>query len=174
MGYSAQQLFHVLSHKVEAYNEGRTSFEINFDLLKKGYSLETRFALGKIILNTLGCGIGQTEVNSSSLENERFVNKKHDIKQPPLSFNFNLQQEIVTKSPKMITKLSSIMQDKSKGVFSKHKEVVDISSDPKNKVLYYYYVTFLKKYIKIHIKKKSWFDFDFDIRLFYLVINCRI
>nr|KAJ0220549.1 hypothetical protein LSAT_V11C200077080 [Lactuca sativa] len=135
MGYSAQQLFHVLSHKVEAYNEGRTSFEINFDLLKKGYSLETRFALGKIILNTLGCGIGQTEVNSSSLENERFVNKKHDIKQPPLSFNFNLQQEIVTKSPKMITKLSSIMQDKSKGVFSKHKEVVDISSDPKNKDL---------------------------------------
>ncbi|CAH1420102.1 unnamed protein product [Lactuca virosa] len=135
MGYSAQQLFHVLSHKVEAYNEGRTSFEINFDLLKKGYSLETRFALGKIILNTLGCGIGQTEVNPSSLENERFVNKKHDKKQPPLSFNFNLQQEMVTKSPKMITKLSSIMQDKSKGVSTKHMKVVGISSDPKNKDL---------------------------------------
>ncbi|CAI9272234.1 unnamed protein product [Lactuca saligna] len=135
MGYSAQQLFHVLAHKLEAYNEGRTSFEINFDLLKKGYSLETRFALGKIILNTLGCGIGQTKVNPCSLENERFVNKKHDIKQPPLSFNINLQQESVTKSPKMITKLSSIMQDKSKGVFSKHKEVVGISSDPKNKDL---------------------------------------
>lgn len=129
MGQSAQQLFHVLAHKVETYNEGRTSFEINFDLLKKGYSLETRFALGKIILNTLGCGVdhegGQNEVNHHHVSSSPKNNKK-------LQFNFNLQQESVTKRQKMITKLSSIMQDKSQGVFTKHTKVVDISPDPKN------------------------------------------
>ncbi|KAI3808356.1 hypothetical protein L1987_24305 [Smallanthus sonchifolius] len=51
------QLFHVLSHKVETYSKGRSSFEMNHRLLGKGDASETRFALGKIIINTMGCGI---------------------------------------------------------------------------------------------------------------------
>ncbi|KAI3704478.1 hypothetical protein L1987_74699 [Smallanthus sonchifolius] len=55
--HGTAQLFHVLSHKVETYSKGRSSFEMNHQLLGKGDSSETRFALGKIIINTMGCGI---------------------------------------------------------------------------------------------------------------------
>ncbi|KAK9071478.1 hypothetical protein SSX86_010047 [Deinandra increscens subsp. villosa] len=55
--HGTAQLFHVLSHKVETYNKGRNSFEMNHQLLGKGDASETRFALGKIIINTMGCGI---------------------------------------------------------------------------------------------------------------------
>ncbi|KAL4577764.1 hypothetical protein LXL04_013877 [Taraxacum kok-saghyz] len=125
MGHSAQQLFHVLAHKVEAYNEGRSSFEINFNLLKKGYSLETRFALGKIILNTMGYGVDLCEVNrhvASSSKNEK---EKQGTNQPPLQF-INLQQETASKK--------STMQGKSQRV----------SSDPKNKVYLTYFYLVMK------------------------------
>ncbi|KAM0003919.1 putative polynucleotide adenylyltransferase [Helianthus debilis subsp. tardiflorus] len=55
--HSAAQLFHVLAHKVETYDKGRSSFEMNHQLLGKGDALETRFALGKIIMNTMGCTV---------------------------------------------------------------------------------------------------------------------
>ncbi|KAK1440520.1 hypothetical protein QVD17_06348 [Tagetes erecta] len=55
--HGTAQLFHVLSHEVETYSKGRSSFEMNHQLLGKGDPSETRFALGKIILNTMGCGI---------------------------------------------------------------------------------------------------------------------
>ncbi|KAJ0770846.1 putative polynucleotide adenylyltransferase [Helianthus annuus] len=55
--HGTAQLFHVLSHKVVPPSKGRSSFEMNHQLLGKGDPSETRFALGKIIMNTMGCGI---------------------------------------------------------------------------------------------------------------------
>lgn len=98
MGHYTKQLFHVLTQKVETYKKGRTCFEINYDLLKKGDSVETRFALGKIILNTMGCEVdnGPNEVNHhshSSPQIENLVNEKEHRKQPPLPFKLNSQLE---------------------------------------------------------------------------------
>ncbi|XP_024983201.1 uncharacterized protein LOC112519335 [Cynara cardunculus var. scolymus] len=151
-GNSTRQLFHVLAHKVETYEKGRTSFEINYDLLGKGDSLETRFVLGKIILDTMGCGVHRdsdpNEDNydgSFSPNNDHLMNKKEDRKQPPFSSNLVLQQRSAPKKPKLIAKLCSIMQQRPKldefqdelgdlqeGVSTKHMEVFDISSDPEN------------------------------------------
>lgn len=61
--HGAAQLFHVVAHKVDNYNKGRKSFEMDYNLLQKGDVSETRFVLGKIILNTMGCGIDKDDEN---------------------------------------------------------------------------------------------------------------
>ncbi|KAJ3681968.1 hypothetical protein LUZ60_014541 [Juncus effusus] len=50
---NAQQLFDVLDHETESYNKTRESFEIDYELLKSGHRDETRFVLGKIIMDTI-------------------------------------------------------------------------------------------------------------------------
>ncbi|KAJ9540844.1 hypothetical protein OSB04_027350 [Centaurea solstitialis] len=152
MGNNTRQLFHVLAHKVETYKKGRTSFEINYDLLGKGDSLETRFALGKIILDTMGCGVHRdSDPNEDNHggpfgpKNDHLVNKKEDRKHPWFPSNLVLQQGSAPKKQTLIAKLSSIMQqwqnqdefqdelgDLQEGVSIKHTEVVGISPGPKN------------------------------------------
>ena len=142
---------------METYKKGRSSFEINYDLLGKGDSLETRFALGKIILDTMGCGIhrdsGYPNEDSDGghfgPKNDHPVNKKEDRKQPSFPSNLVLQQGSAPKKQTLIAKLSSIMQqwqnkdefqdelgDIREGVSIKHTEVVGVSPDPKNEVFY--------------------------------------
>nr|GEW68721.1 polynucleotide adenylyltransferase family protein [Tanacetum cinerariifolium] len=150
VGNNTKQLFHVLAHKVETYRKGRSSFAINYDLLKKGDSLETRFVLGKIILNTMGC---VTDIHLDSELNkfnnhaqfapgsEHLVNKKENAKQQP---KLNLQLGSAPKKQEVIAKLSNIMQkrkdqnvhtvqqdDCQEGI-SKLTQVAGISSDPTN------------------------------------------
>jgi hypothetical protein len=50
-------IFQVLLYDIESYNNGRESFEINYHLLGKGDLHETRFVLGKIILETMSGGV---------------------------------------------------------------------------------------------------------------------
>ncbi|XP_076889525.1 uncharacterized protein LOC143540307 [Bidens hawaiensis] len=61
--HSAVQLFYVLAHKAETYDVGRSSFEVNHQLLGKGDTLETIFTLGKIIMKTMGCKVDQDDNN---------------------------------------------------------------------------------------------------------------
>ncbi|CAI9272231.1 unnamed protein product [Lactuca saligna] len=68
-GHGAAQLFNVVAHNVENYNKGRSCFEMEYGLLGKGDVSETRFALGKIILNTMGCRVDD-EVD---YENKQFI-----------------------------------------------------------------------------------------------------
>lgn len=49
----ASDIFKVLSHDLQSYEKERKCFDINFTLLGKGDLFETRFVLGKIILDTL-------------------------------------------------------------------------------------------------------------------------
>lgn len=51
------QILDILLYDVESYNEGRKSFFVDYCLLGKGNPNETRFVLGKIILETLNCDI---------------------------------------------------------------------------------------------------------------------
>ncbi|KAJ0770844.1 putative polynucleotide adenylyltransferase [Helianthus annuus] len=131
-GHNTKLLFDVIAHKVETYNKGRASFDINYDLLKRGDLVETRFALGKIILNTMGCGVDlefdldrDSDLNevSSCLKGEYIVNEKEDRKQPPLPSKLDSQ---LASDPvgKPVATLNSIMQQKP--------ERIGISFDPKN------------------------------------------
>ncbi|KAL8246845.1 hypothetical protein R6Q59_008061 [Mikania micrantha] len=73
--HNAAQLFHVLAHKLETYNKGRSSFEMNHQLLGKGDACETRFALGKIIMSTMGC--------RDNLENNNHLGPSDSFLQKP-------------------------------------------------------------------------------------------
>ncbi|CAH1420103.1 unnamed protein product [Lactuca virosa] len=69
-GHGAAQLFNVVAHNVENYNKGRSCFEMEYGLLGKGDVSETRFALGKIILNTMGCRVDDEEDENKQLIEE--------------------------------------------------------------------------------------------------------
>ncbi|XP_018852015.1 uncharacterized protein LOC109014131 isoform X2 [Juglans regia] len=53
MGKDVAEIFNVLLNDIESYNSGRKSFEIDYHLLGRGFLNETRFVLGKIILETM-------------------------------------------------------------------------------------------------------------------------
>ncbi|CAK9164937.1 unnamed protein product [Ilex paraguariensis] len=64
MGNNVAELFHVLVDDVESFKKERHSFKINYSLLGKGNLCETRFVIGKIIMDTMGCGgVQRGEVN---------------------------------------------------------------------------------------------------------------
>lgn len=53
MGKDVAEVFNVLLNDIESYSSRRKSFEIDYHLLGRGYLNETRFVLGKIILETM-------------------------------------------------------------------------------------------------------------------------
>ncbi|KAI8536840.1 hypothetical protein RHMOL_Rhmol10G0287200 [Rhododendron molle] len=53
------RLFSVLVHDVEHYDSGRNSFNIDYELLRKGDEQETRFVLGRIVMDTMSSGVVQ-------------------------------------------------------------------------------------------------------------------
>lgn len=78
-GNSVAQLFDVLLNDVESYKSGRENFMIDYFLLGKGNEDETRFVLGKVILETLGSGLteGGTKVGR---EEPIAIEQKSDAK----------------------------------------------------------------------------------------------
>ncbi|XP_024983324.1 uncharacterized protein LOC112519415 [Cynara cardunculus var. scolymus] len=98
----AAELFHILARKVETYNKGRSSFEMNYHLLGKGDASETRFAVGKIILNTMGCKVDQDDdddnhPSSSRAERGHFSPSDSRLHQPNI-YNPKKQQPIAKLS----------------------------------------------------------------------------
>lgn len=57
MGRDVGRIFDVLVNGIESYKKGRESFKIDYFLLGKGNLVETRFVLGKVILDTLYTGV---------------------------------------------------------------------------------------------------------------------
>ncbi|KAI4386858.1 hypothetical protein MLD38_004747 [Melastoma candidum] len=72
-------IFQPLVNDVESFNTKRKSFEIDYCLLGKGFLPETRFTLGKIILDTLNDGVLQGEGKSNNVEEGNMHNlwKEH-------------------------------------------------------------------------------------------------
>lgn len=98
----AAEIFHVLAHKVETYNKGRNSFEMNYHLLAKGDASETRFAVGKIILNTMGCRVDQDDDDDnhpspSRAERGHFLPSDSRLHQPN-TYNPKKQQPVAKLS----------------------------------------------------------------------------
>nr|XP_043631095.1 uncharacterized protein LOC122602557 isoform X2 [Erigeron canadensis] len=85
--HATAQLFHVLVHKVETYDRGRSSFEMNHELLGKGDASETRFVLGKIILNTMGCEVEHDNHNHPALPEFSHVTPSDSRLQQPNAYN---------------------------------------------------------------------------------------
>ncbi|KAI7753602.1 hypothetical protein M8C21_000663, partial [Ambrosia artemisiifolia] len=94
--HGTAQLFHVLSHKVDTYSKGRSSFEINHQLLVKGDASEARFALGKIILNTVGCGIDD---HPAPPENIHVTASDASLQKPNVKSSSSKKQNASTEKP---------------------------------------------------------------------------
>lgn len=56
-GKDTARLFSVLVNDVEHYDNGRRSFNIDYELLGKGDEQETRFVFGKIVMDTMSSGV---------------------------------------------------------------------------------------------------------------------
>lgn len=125
----------MLADNVESHNKRRSSLEIDYKLLAKGDVRETRFVLGKIILETMGFGgaiQGDDIIEAKDLRHtldhehkmmvleENFrppphLVKQHDVgkgdkKRTISPSNLELKQEIVKKQ-KPIRKNSNLLED---------------------------------------------------------------
>lgn len=58
----------MLSKDIESYNSGKNNFEIDYQKLGKGYVNETRFVLGKIILETMSSGVVKGGIEVGKVE----------------------------------------------------------------------------------------------------------
>ncbi|KAH7519833.1 hypothetical protein FEM48_Zijuj08G0079100 [Ziziphus jujuba var. spinosa] len=56
MGQDVAEIFQVLANNIESYKNRRKSFKIDYNMLGQGHLCETRFVLGKVILETMSCG----------------------------------------------------------------------------------------------------------------------
>ncbi|GMY11103.1 poly(a) polymerase i [Fagus crenata] len=122
-------IFQVLLYDIESYNNGRESFEINYHLLGKGDLHETRFVLGKIILETMSGGVvkggrnavkeGRTQLQPdvseengdlvlSDLVKDAFKDRNH--KRSLSTSNPEVKQEMVKKQ-KLVEKSSLSKQE---------------------------------------------------------------
>lgn len=63
------ELFQLLVKKIGSYEQRREHFDIDYHLLGKGYLWETRFVLGKVILETMGCATLQRGEENVGEEN---------------------------------------------------------------------------------------------------------
>ncbi|KAL6011930.1 hypothetical protein ACLOJK_002396 [Asimina triloba] len=57
MGKTVAELFDILENDIKSYNSERESFDIDYRQLGKADQRETRFVLGKIIMDTMSCGM---------------------------------------------------------------------------------------------------------------------
>ncbi|KAL3723638.1 hypothetical protein ACJRO7_035757 [Eucalyptus globulus] len=91
---NVREIFQVLVNDVEFYNDGRECFEINYELLGKGFLRETRHVLGTIILNTMSGGVVQQE---EAVEDKKLLDAVGD------------QQEIVISKQSRHASLSHLI-----------------------------------------------------------------
>ncbi|EXC35254.1 Poly(A) polymerase [Morus notabilis] len=59
VGQDVAVLFELLVNHIGCYEKRRENFDVDYHLLGKGYLWETRFVLGKVILETMGCATSQ-------------------------------------------------------------------------------------------------------------------
>ncbi|WCJ20596.1 CCA-adding enzyme [Euphorbia peplus] len=109
-GDDVAQLFNVLVGDIESYKHGRQSYMINYNLLGKGFRMESRFVLGKIILGTLSGGLDEDMEPAEENEDTPWKQKVQKLKL--LSEGINQRKEVVVskdksqKMPKKPTKVA--------------------------------------------------------------------
>ncbi|KAI3794320.1 hypothetical protein L1987_36949 [Smallanthus sonchifolius] len=132
--HNAAQLFHGLSHEVETYNKGRSSFEMNNQLLRKGNASETRLALGKIIMNTMGCRVNQDNNNHlEPPENAHFTPSDSWLQKPNAKSNTSQKQNANTEEKNEDIEVFSPSCPKIKGPTMEKPEEMSASQLPTQK-----------------------------------------
>lgn len=117
-------LFHVLVDDIELYASGRESFEIDYELLGRGNMKETRFVLGKVIMDAMCSGVVQehqeTAVEKHHLQPSDSEKELRDVKEERV-LHLEQQQNRKRKEfnglkPVSDLKQSQVVVKKRKGV----------------------------------------------------------
>lgn len=156
-GYDVVQLFEVLVNDIESYDNRRESFVINYSLLGKGNLHETRFVLGKVILETLsGELVGGAEIvkeepevveeNCNSTISDLLKDQvvvKNNKKRILLPFDPEPKQEMAKKqklvkmkcfAEQEVTRMKKevVLKDEFQETGNKHQKVVEIPVEELN------------------------------------------
>ncbi|PIA46798.1 hypothetical protein AQUCO_01500383v1 [Aquilegia coerulea] len=98
------QLFKVLLNDIKSYKNNRKSYEINYELLKMGNCDETRFVLGKTIMDTMSSGVVQDkQVELRHLPSSHFETQHKAItkkKRCQMSSSFAQQKNMIKENSK--------------------------------------------------------------------------
>lgn len=132
MGSIVRDIVTILTQNITALKMDRESLEINYDLLLSGSGRELRFVLGKIILNTLGCGIASKKDHGKEEKDDlHALNKTREVptdlrkgkkesKRSASSIGSEQKQEVAKKQKVMVS--SSYL---SEGATDNHELVTD-------------------------------------------------
>lgn len=115
MGSIVRDIVTILTQNITALEMDRESLDINYDLLLSGSGRELRFVLGKIILNTLGCGIASKKDDGKEEKHElHSLNKTREVptdlrkgkkesKRSASSIGSEQKQEVAKKQKVMVS-----------------------------------------------------------------------
>lgn len=132
MGGIVKNIVTILTLNVTALDMDRPCLEINYDSLLSGRVRELRFVLGKIILNTLGCGIASEKDHSKEVTDDlHAIDQKRQVptdlregkkesKRSASSTGSEQKQEVAKKQKVMVS--NSYL---SEGATNNHELVTD-------------------------------------------------
>ncbi|KAG2695189.1 hypothetical protein I3760_07G003400 [Carya illinoinensis] len=153
MGKDVAEIFNVFLNDIESYNSGRKSFEINYHLLGRGFLHETRFVLGKIILETMSevvkggmevvkveetqpdvtkenCGLALSDLVKPQVVKDR--NHKRGLSESSLEPQHGKvkKQKVIKKKSSGLSKQEVVDMVKCLEVGEKHQTVIKTSQLP--------------------------------------------
>ncbi|KAF8410308.1 hypothetical protein HHK36_002834 [Tetracentron sinense] len=133
VGQNVAELFDVLDADIESYSSTRQSFEIDYKLLGKGNHDETRFVLGRVIMDTMRSGVVREQLQEvvekeechlpdPDLRQQQTLVKEKKTKHrqkaiqeekhcPPLSNLVQCHQEAIKEKKKHPLSLSNLQQE---------------------------------------------------------------
>lgn len=133
MAERVAHIFNVLVNGIESYKEGRGSPEIDYYLLGKGDLRETRFVLGKVIMDTMSSGLVQ--MGTEVLEEKNQLHMSYNEQKPEA-----LEQDCHPILYEVVKHLVVAKEDKKRSLSSfnpelqqergKKQKLVDIEFDP--------------------------------------------
>ncbi|KAJ9172580.1 hypothetical protein P3X46_015797 [Hevea brasiliensis] len=126
-GNHVAQLFDVLLNDVESYESGRENFMIDYFQLGKGNQHETRFVLGKVILETLSSGLIKVGMEVGR-EVPEVIDEKHD----PIPSDLEKYQTEMRKDKKRKNEVD--LEDKSQEVPKKRQKAGETSQLPEGEL----------------------------------------
>ncbi|KAG7968905.1 hypothetical protein I3843_07G003600 [Carya illinoinensis] len=153
MGKDVAEIFNVFLNDIESYNSQRKSFEINYHLLGRGFLHETRFVLGKIILETMSevvkggmevvkveetqpdvtkenCGLALSDLVKPQVVKDR--NHKRGLSESSLEPQHGKvkKQKVIKKKSSGLSKQEVVDMVKCLEVGEKHQTVIKTSQLP--------------------------------------------
>lgn len=138
MGRDVAEIFNVLLNDIESYDHGRKRFEIDYHLLGKGDLRETRFVLGKIILETMSGEVDKGGMEVAKVEKthvepdvheEEYDMSLSDLVKPQIEEDRKLKRGLLKSSPEL--KQGKVKKQKLVEKQSSLSEQVVAIMDPK-------------------------------------------